>query len=27
VAVGWKTYVTSLGTLDALAAVIDDNLA
>jgi hypothetical protein len=26
VAVGWKTYVYSLGTLDCLAAVIDDNL-
>lgn len=26
VAVDWKTYVYSLGTLDCLAAVIDDNL-
>jgi hypothetical protein len=26
VAVGWKTYVYSLGTLDCLATVIDDNL-
>jgi hypothetical protein len=26
VAVGWKTYVYSLGTLDCLAAVLDDNL-
>ena len=26
VAVGWKTYVTSLGALDCLARVIDDNL-
>lgn len=26
VAVGWKTYVTSLGALDYLARVIDDNL-
>jgi hypothetical protein len=26
VAVGWKTYVASLGTLDCLARVIDDNL-
>jgi len=26
VAVGWKTYVTSLGTLDSLSRVIDDNL-
>jgi hypothetical protein len=25
VAVGWKTYVTSLRTLDCLAAVIDEN--
>jgi len=27
VAVGWKTYVTSLGTLDALATVIEENLS
>ena len=26
VAVGWKTYVYSLGSLDCLAAVLDDNL-
>jgi hypothetical protein len=26
VAIGWKTYVYSLGSLDCLAAVIDDNL-
>jgi hypothetical protein len=26
VAVDWKTYVYSLGTLDCLAAVIEDNL-
>jgi hypothetical protein len=26
VAIGWRTYVYSLGTLDCLAAVIDDNL-
>ena len=26
VAIGWKTYVYSLRTLDCLAAVIDDNL-
>ena len=26
VAIGWKTYVTSLKTLDCLARVIDDNL-
>jgi hypothetical protein len=26
VAVGWKTYVYSLGALDCLAAVLDDNL-
>jgi hypothetical protein len=26
VAVGWKTYVTSLGDLDCLSQVIDDNL-
>jgi hypothetical protein len=26
VAIGWKTYVYSLGALDCLAAVIDDNL-
>jgi hypothetical protein len=26
VAVGWKTYVASLGSLDYLARVIDDNL-
>jgi len=26
VAVGWKTYVYSLGSLDCLAAVIEDNL-
>ena len=26
VAIGWKTYVYSLGTLKCLAAVIDDNL-
>ena len=26
VAVGWKTYVTSLKTLDCLARVIDDNV-
>jgi hypothetical protein len=26
VAIGWKTYVYSIGTLDCLAAVIDDNL-
>ena len=27
VAVSWKTYVTSLGTLHSLAAVIEDNLS
>jgi hypothetical protein len=26
VAIGWKTYVYSLGSLDYLAAVIDDNI-
>jgi hypothetical protein len=26
VAIGWKTYVYSLGSLDCLAAVIEDNL-
>ena len=26
VAIGWKTYVYSIGTLDCLAAVIDENL-
>jgi len=26
IAVDWKTYVYSLGTLDCLAAVIDDNI-
>jgi hypothetical protein len=26
VAVGWKTYVASLGSLDCLAQVIDDNI-
>lgn len=26
VAIGWKTYVYSLGALDCLAAVIDENL-
>ncbi|HSF07078.1 MAG TPA: hypothetical protein VLG10_14930 [Methylomirabilota bacterium] len=26
IAIGWRTYVYSLGTLDCLAAVIDDNL-
>jgi hypothetical protein len=26
VAIGWKTYVYSLGSLDCLAAVIDQNL-
>ena len=26
VAVGWKTYVYSLGSLDCLTAVLDDNL-
>jgi hypothetical protein len=26
IAVGWRTYVGSLGALDALAAVIEDNL-
>ncbi len=27
VAVGWRTYVHSLATLDALSRIIDDNLA
>ncbi|MBI3826517.1 MAG: hypothetical protein HY294_11020 [Candidatus Rokubacteria bacterium] len=27
IAIGWKTYVYSLATLDCLAAVIEDNLA
>ncbi|OLC13309.1 MAG: hypothetical protein AUH29_13405 [Candidatus Rokubacteria bacterium 13_1_40CM_69_27] len=27
VAIGWKTYVYSIGALNCLAAVIDDNLA
>ena len=27
VAIGWKTYVTSLGDLAALATVLDENLA
>jgi len=26
IAIGWRTYVYSLGALDCLAAVIDDNL-
>jgi hypothetical protein len=26
VAIGWKTYVASLGTLDCLARVIDESL-
>jgi hypothetical protein len=26
VAVGWKTYVYSIATLDSLAAILDDNL-
>ena len=26
VAIGWKTYVYSLGTLDCLATVVDENL-
>ena len=26
VAIGWKTYVASLGSLDCLARIIDDNL-
>ena len=27
VAIGWRTYVYSLGTLDCLAAIIDENLS
>jgi hypothetical protein len=26
IAIGWRTYVYSLGALDCLAAIIDDNL-